>query len=190
MSVDLNSPVWADFESGSSGQFCFRPDPDGQDRHITGEIATTGSADAQSSGLAFLEPFHSTVQENLHAAELQVLVNPLSHLGIEGEHNLIGHLDKLDAKPKVREILRHLQPNESPAHNNGVVRIVCLYETPDSFSIFYCPKGEYSGVIDTGKRRANRLGARRKHELVVALLIVAILVMVPHFECLCLAVNG
>ena len=131
-------------------------------------------------------PATPSLSSSLHAVLDQVALDEARHLRVERRHDLVQLLDERHLEPEVGEVLHHLQADEPAADHHRALRLrhdlepgvrvhpgpalrAALQPLADGPGVRDGPHGEDPGQVDAGKRRADRGGAGRQHQLVVGL---------------------
>ena len=98
----------------------------------------------------------------LHAVSLQLLLERISHLPIQQRQHLRLQFDQRHLQASSRQLLHHLQPDESGSDDDRLGCPSGLDRGIDAIGVVQIAERQDVGRIDTRDRRDNRLcaGAR------------------------------
>lgn len=113
---------------------------------------------------------HLAAEAEFNPAFAQFCVEDARHIVIEGQHDLLFHLDEGDAHAAAEQIFRRFQPDEPAADDEDGARLFLFEKIVDAEGILDRAQGE-NAVSSPRKGREYRLRARRVDELIVTLFV-------------------
>ncbi|MPN25715.1 hypothetical protein SDC9_173129 [bioreactor metagenome] len=106
-----------------------------------------------------------------HAVLGQRFVQQLSHLEVDGRHDLVERFDEADVQAGMLQVLRHFETDEPAADDRGAFHALLAHERADAVRVRNRPECLHAGGVDTGDRGLERGRAGGDHQRIVALRI-------------------
>ena len=168
--VHLDAPGLADLQASLRCQLGLRGDADGHDHHIRRH----GKGDAVGLGLyaVGLDAGHHAGKIEADAVIVQLFVEKLGHIEIEGGHDLFQPFDQAYRFAGLPEVFCGLDADEPASHHGDPIFARLIEVGFKGLDIRYVPDGEYVFPPDAGNAsRQDGAGARRQDQLVIRLVI-------------------
>ena len=184
--VDLDAAALAEGQPGRLRQIGIGTHAERDDHHVGRMNLARLRFDLERVVGRLAEFLDAVAERELDAVHLQMAADEPGVFRIERGHHLVEHLHDRDVEPEMAKVLGGLQPDETSADHDrllgrthhlnagigvhaGQVGRTLFDPFADRPRVGHGPDLEDAGKVDAGKRRANRLGPGRKHQLVVAL---------------------
>lgn len=179
--VDDDAAAGAEPESRLAGQPVLGPYADAQQHHV-GLDAGTALKVHRNGGPRILKAPHPFTQTKAHALVLEVTVDDGRHREVERSHHLRRHLDHVDMKTRLVEVLGHLQTDEPAADHHRTPGPLAKQILLDGIRVGHAAQREDAPVVDALDGRTQRFGTYREHQLVVGLRIEFARGQAPHLD--------
>ena len=184
--IDPDAAQLADIDARCSSQLDLGLHTDAQDHEVGRQSRAVAEDDRRGPsvfGLGRLfESDHHRADPNIDVAILELPVRPERDVLVDGTENLRGGLDQRDRHTEVRELLDHLESDVAGTHHGGVARQNPLVPLDHGVHVRNGTKGEVTGPVDSGNRRAQRGRARSQDEVVVALRVDLVRLEVANLD--------
>ena len=160
-------------KAGVPGDSAVGPDADGQDHHICLNTLSTLQVH-RDPGRLLPEMINSVRQSQLYSVLLEMFMEQLRHLPVQRRHNLIHRFNQRDLKPRMTQIFRRFQSDESSSDDGCRFGSLFLHHGVDPISIRHRPERHNPLRINARNRRSQRRRSRRDNQLVIVLAILPV----------------